>query len=298
MGGGRECICTGLSLEVICVKDLVTGTAQGRSSRSLVAFAELLTSTCMCPCMCKQVVYRFQLLPYSLTPLISQLRMSCNQCCVKRTSHQTTGQSSVRSFALYIICPAWMGGEGGGFCVQPRHLLVPVRGFTSFPCSAHWLPSSLPFTQTQFLPAELKSLPDLPISDRTACLSTSKPVPFQGLTHSAPCSAPNDRKACRLLKPSQTLVQTLQVHELFDVTEKVPRVGGRELDLYMLYRNVTSLGGCERVIQTKHWREAAESFSFPETITSVSFSLRKAYFTFLWDYEQVRCGSETIHAWL
>ncbi|KAL3135973.1 hypothetical protein ABBQ32_007015 [Trebouxia sp. C0010 RCD-2024] len=78
-----------------------------------------------------------------------------------------------------------------------------------------------------------------------------------------------------------------KVHELFDVTEKVPRVGGRELDLYMLYRNVTSLGGCERVIQTKHWREAAESFSFPETITSVSFSLRKAYFTFLWDYEQM-----------
>lgn len=79
-----------------------------------------------------------------------------------------------------------------------------------------------------------------------------------------------------------------QVHEIFDITEKVPRVGGRELDLYMLYRNVTALGGCERVIQTKHWRDAAESFNFPETITSVSFSLRKAYFTFLWDYEQVR----------
>lgn len=42
------------------------------------------------------------------------------------------------------------------------------------------------------------------------------------------------------------------------------------------------------MIQTKHWRDAAESFNFPETITSVSFSLRKAYITFLWDYEQVR----------
>ena len=78
------------------------------------------------------------------------------------------------------------------------------------------------------------------------------------------------------------------MHEAFDITEKVPRVGGRELDLYMLYRNVTSLGGCERVIQTKHWRDAAESFHFPETITSVSFSLRKAYLSFLWDYEQVK----------
>ena len=86
---------------------------------------------------------------------------------------------------------------------------------------------------------------------------------------------------------SASPLSAFQVHETFDVKEKVPRVGGRELDLYMLYRNVTSLGGCERVIQTKHWREAAESFQFPETITSVSFSLRKAYFTFLWDYEQV-----------
>ena len=90
-----------------------------------------------------------------------------------------------------------------------------------------------------------------------------------------------------IARPLPSSLPAFQVHEIFNVTEKVPRVGGRELDLYMLYRNVTSLGGCERVIQTKHWREAAESFKFPETITSVSFSLRKAYFTFLWDYEQV-----------
>lgn len=115
-------------------------------------------------------------------------------------------------------------------------------------------------------------------------------VPFMDFT-SRSCSPISDSNACLLPKR----ISSLQVHELFDVTEKVPRVGGRELDLYMLYRNVTSLGGCERVIQTKHWREAAESFSFPETITSVSFSLRKAYFTFLWDYEQVRSGPETIH---
>ncbi len=28
----------------------------------------------------------------------------------------------------------------------------------------------------------------------------------------------------------------MQVHEMMGVTEKVPRVGGRELDLHMLYR--------------------------------------------------------------
>ena len=34
-------------------------------------------------------------------------------------------------------------------------------------------------------------------------------------------------------------------------------------------------------------QDAAESFQFPETITSVSYVLRKAYITFLWDYEQI-----------
>ena len=28
----------------------------------------------------------------------------------------------------------------------------------------------------------------------------------------------------------------MQVHDMMGVTEKVPRVGGRELDLHMLYR--------------------------------------------------------------
>lgn len=70
-------------------------------------------------------------------------------------------------------------------------------------------------------------------------------------------------------------------------TEKVPRVGGKELDLHLLYVKVTELGGCERVISRKQWREAAEPFHYPPTITSVSFTLRKAYVMFLWDYEQV-----------
>ncbi len=37
---------------------------------------------------------------------------------------------------------------------------------------------------------------------------------------------------CHLVKPDVSL----QVHEMMGVTEKVPRVGGRELDLHMLYR--------------------------------------------------------------
>ncbi|KAK9868039.1 hypothetical protein WJX84_009244 [Apatococcus fuscideae] len=41
------------------------------------------------------------------------------------------------------------------------------------------------------------------------------------------------------------------------------------------------------MIASKQWRDAAEPFHFPETITSVSYSLRKAYINHLWDYEQV-----------
>lgn len=34
-------------------------------------------------------------------------------------------------------------------------------------------------------------------------------------------------------------------------------------------------------------QDAAESFQYPDTITAVSYVLRKAYLTFLWDYEQI-----------
>lgn len=45
-----------------------------------------------------------------------------------------------------------------------------------------------------------------------------------------------------------------RVHEYFGIADKVPRVGGRELDLYQLYCNVTALGGCSQVIAKKQWR--------------------------------------------
>lgn len=44
------------------------------------------------------------------------------------------------------------------------------------------------------------------------------------------------------------------VHDYFGIADKVPKVGGRELDLHQLYRNVTALGGCAEVISKKQWR--------------------------------------------
>jgi hypothetical protein len=49
--------------------------------------------------------------------------------------------------------------------------------------------------------------------------------------------------------------QTLKrVHEVLEITDKIPKVAGRGLDLHQLYRNVTSLGGCLEVINRKLWR--------------------------------------------
>lgn len=45
-----------------------------------------------------------------------------------------------------------------------------------------------------------------------------------------------------------------RIHAYFSITDKPPRVGGRELDLFQLYRNVTALGGCAEVIANKQWR--------------------------------------------
>ena len=38
-------------------------------------------------------------------------------------------------------------------------------------------------------------------------------------------------------------------------------------------------------------QDAAKSFEYPSSITSVSYAMRKAYVALLWDYEQV-------HRWL
>lgn len=45
------------------------------------------------------------------------------------------------------------------------------------------------------------------------------------------------------------------------------------------------------LLSTTHGvQDVGAAFNFPPTITSVSFSLRKAYVTHLWDYEQVGCS--------
>ncbi|PON60615.1 ARID DNA-binding domain containing protein [Parasponia andersonii] len=67
----------------------------------------------------------------------------------------------------------------------------------------------------------------------------------------------------------------------------IPVIGGKELDLHILYVEVTRRGGFEKVVAEKKWREVGTIFMFSPTTTSASFVLRKHYFSLLYHYEQV-----------
>ena len=60
-----------------------------------------------------------------------------------------------------------------------------------------------------------------------------------------------------------------------------------EVDLHLLYQQVTALGGLEPVIQRKQWVVACEPFNFPSSFTNKSFVIRKLYVGLLHHYEQV-----------
>ncbi|KAL0030733.1 hypothetical protein WJX77_004142 [Trebouxia sp. C0004] len=78
-----------------------------------------------------------------------------------------------------------------------------------------------------------------------------------------------------------------RLHEEMGTQYRVPQVSGRELDLFLLYKQVTHLGGLEAVITSKKWSDVSVPFQFPASFTSKSFTLRKMYSKLLFDFEQV-----------
>ncbi|EEF52802.1 high mobility group B protein 9 [Ricinus communis] len=76
-------------------------------------------------------------------------------------------------------------------------------------------------------------------------------------------------------------------HSLMSTKFMIPVIGGRELDLHILYVEATKRGGYEKVVADKKWREVGSVFKFSPTTTSASFVLRKHYFGLLYHYEQV-----------
>ncbi|GKV42903.1 hypothetical protein SLEP1_g50263 [Rubroshorea leprosula] len=76
-------------------------------------------------------------------------------------------------------------------------------------------------------------------------------------------------------------------HFIMGTKFMIPVIGGKELDLHVLYVEATKRGGYEKVVAEKKWREVGSIFNFSPTTTSASFVLRKHYFSLLYHYEQV-----------
>ncbi|WOL18604.1 hypothetical protein Cni_G27401 [Canna indica] len=76
-------------------------------------------------------------------------------------------------------------------------------------------------------------------------------------------------------------------HSSMSTKFMIPVIGGKELDLHLLYVEVTQRGGLAKVIEEKKWREVIAAFKFPPTTTSASFVLRRYYLSLLHHYEQV-----------
>lgn len=87
---------------------------------------------------------------------------------------------------------------------------------------------------------------------------------------------------------SELFRKTLEAfHRSFGTKFSVPTIGGKALDLYRLFVEVTSRGGLEKVIRDRKWKEVIVAFNFPATITNASFVLRKFYMSLLHHYEQL-----------
>jgi hypothetical protein len=71
----------------------------------------------------------------------------------------------------------------------------------------------------------------------------------------------------------------------------IPKLGGSDLDLHLLYVEVTSRGGLEQVIKDRKWKEVTNCFKFPET--SASYILRKYYVGLLYYFEQAYLHGKT-----
>lgn len=78
-----------------------------------------------------------------------------------------------------------------------------------------------------------------------------------------------------------------RLHAHMGTRLKVPIIGGKDLDLHQLYKEVTSRGGIDKVKAENRWREVTASFIFPATATNASFMLKKYYMSLLYHFEQL-----------
>nr|XP_043617711.1 high mobility group B protein 9-like [Erigeron canadensis] len=90
-----------------------------------------------------------------------------------------------------------------------------------------------------------------------------------------------------VVKDSSLFWKTLHsFHHSMGTKLMIPVIGGKELNLHIVYIEVTKRGGFDKVVAYKKWREVGSIFGFSTTTTSASYALRKHYLKFLYQYEQ------------
>ncbi|KZV19956.1 HMG box protein with ARID/BRIGHT DNA-binding domain isoform 1 [Dorcoceras hygrometricum] len=86
----------------------------------------------------------------------------------------------------------------------------------------------------------------------------------------------------------ELFMETLRkLHASMGTKFMIPIVGGRDLDLYRLFVEVTSRGGIAKVVKERKWKDVTAAFSFPSSATNASFILRKYYVSLIYHYEQI-----------
>ena len=97
-----------------------------------------------------------------------------------------------------------------------------------------------------------------------------------------------DRERSQLFKDELMKFNTIHGRENF----KIPQIGGKELDLYSLFKEVIVRGGSHSVSESKHWKEIVNALELPASCTSASFTLRNHYNRCLLSYEQYYFNSQ------
>lgn len=69
--------------------------------------------------------------------------------------------------------------------------------------------------------------------------------------------------------------------------DRIPEIGGRQIDLYRLYRRVIDLGGWQKVNNELLWEDIQEEFKIPIACTNGCQALKYIYFRYLNIYEKV-----------
>lgn len=74
--------------------------------------------------------------------------------------------------------------------------------------------------------------------------------------------------------------------EIGEPIQRLPTLGFKELDLWILYKEVVKRGGIDTVIAKKQWKEVAEALQLPSSCTDSGFRLRLHYKKYLEGFER------------